>query len=169
MKQILRPDGYQRVADGTEVGPLLNASKGPALNADISLATGHIAAGVCSAVHFHPVVTQLTYILAGTLKVWMRDPGADAPYCLAPQQGDSVVTEPGTLLQLHNDSKLPVTVLYVVTPGYLQHIHTTGAVDFEDAVIAGPSWDALAITQLDTNAARTFAQRRAEVKLRRPN
>ena len=162
MNQALYPDTYAAVADGTEVAALLNATRGPAISGDLSLANGRLAPGIRSAVHFHPIVTQLTYVLTGTLTVWMQEGSGCEPYRLAARPGGAIVTLPGTLLQLGNETDAITTVLYVVTPGYL-HDEDSG---FNDAVIAGQSWDSLHITQLDREALIAFAQRRAAVKAR---
>jgi len=160
VNEVLHADAYAAVADGTEVAALLNATRGPAINGDLSLANGRLAPGTRSAVHFHPVVTQLTYVLTGTLTVWMQGKDNPEPYRLAADRGGTIVTQPGTLLQLGNETEAIATVLYVVTPGYLQDL------DFDDAVIAGPSWDKLHTTQLDRETLRAFTRRRAAAKAR---
>jgi mannose-6-phosphate isomerase-like protein (cupin superfamily) len=166
MEQILRAAAYAKVADGTEVAELLNATRGPAIGSNLSIATGRLAAGVCSAVHFHPLVTQITYVQTGRLSLWMREPNAAKPYQVTAEPGNAAVTQPGTLLQLRNDSQVPTSVLYLVTPGYLRELDAAGQVLFDDAVIAGPSWDSLARTQLEPRALRAFTLQRAELHAR---
>ena len=88
MKRIFQPLGYFTIPDGTDVSPFLNATdvQQPDVPWDalgeVSIAAGRISPNVRSWIHVHYVVTQVTYLLAGTLTVRMKDASAAEPHDL---------------------------------------------------------------------------------------
>lgn len=153
MHEIFTPLAFQRVADGTEVCAFLNPTDEshdePAitnplarvLSGNVSLAAGRIRPGVWSAVHTHPLVAQITYVTAGELSAKMQDPDTAAPYTLRVPTGSAMVTPPGTLLQLGNETPHPVEVLYIVSPSYVRVPGPDGAPDYDDSVPVATDWD----------------------------
>jgi len=147
MQRIFEGKAMFPVADGTLVGPVLNFydlnERGlpPEALAGASIATGEIPAGWASNPHLHPVVTQVTWLLAGRLRVRMKDPYVVAAYELTLRSGQAVLTEPMTFLQLVNPNPTRVArVLYVVTPAY---VHLPGAGGYDDAIVFEQTWEAL--------------------------
>jgi mannose-6-phosphate isomerase-like protein (cupin superfamily) len=161
MKRLFQPRGYFTVPDGTDVSAFLNATDVSqddipwgALG-EMSIASGRIGPKVHSWVHVHPLVTQVTYLSAGTLTVRMKDVSCAEPYDLALQAGQAAVAEPGTLFQLRNDSDIPAEVLYVVSPSYVFEMEN-GEVQYDDAILVARTWEELAVSNYDS----------AELKLR---
>ncbi|MCB0385975.1 MAG: cupin domain-containing protein, partial [Bdellovibrionales bacterium] len=77
---------------------------------------GKIEAGVHSWIHRHPVVTQVTFLIAGQLTIRMQEPNTDTFYDVEVHPGEAVLCQPDTLFQLRNDSEQVATVLYLVSP-----------------------------------------------------
>jgi mannose-6-phosphate isomerase-like protein (cupin superfamily) len=125
MNHVFTPRGYFTVPDGTEVCSFLNATDVTESDVpwgalgEMSIATGRIGPKVHSWVHIHPAVTQVTYVYSGGLTVRMRDASSPEPYDLELRPGQAVVSEPGTLFQLRNDSDAAAEVLYIVSPSYV--------------------------------------------------
>jgi mannose-6-phosphate isomerase-like protein (cupin superfamily) len=109
----------------------------------MSIAAGRIAPGTRSKVHAHPAVTQVTYVVSGDLTVKMKDAGAAQSYVLEVAAGSAVVSEPGALLQLCNETQLNVDVLYIVTPSYVFETGADGQVIYDDSILIAQDWDAL--------------------------
>ena len=126
--------------DGTEVDAFLNPADDagvrplPTIPDSLGLAAGRIRAGVTSAIHVHPVVTQVTYVVSGSLTVRMRDTDDAEPHELEVEAGAAFVTEPGTPLQLSNDTDEDVHVLYVTSPAYLS-VRDEGRPIYDDAIL----------------------------------
>jgi len=136
----LKPGGFVPALDGTEVDAFLNATDGvPGAFGrgglgDVSVAVGRLAPGVRSAIHAHPVVTQLTYVVAGQLTTLTQDAQDAPPHEVIVNTGEALLTEPGALLELRNDGAEDVRVLYIVTPSYV--VERDGdSVIYEDAVL----------------------------------
>ncbi len=128
MKHVFSATAALAVADGTVVLPLLDVeARGGGVA--MSLALGDLPPRVTSRVHVHPVVTQVTVVLAGTVVVTMKDASEPEPYTLEVPEAGAVLTRPGTFLQLANRSDRPARVLYVVTPAWV------GDADYDDAVV----------------------------------
>jgi mannose-6-phosphate isomerase-like protein (cupin superfamily) len=148
MQKVFQPRGYFKVPDGTEVSPFLNATDvsqdDVPWNAlgDLSIASGRIGPYVHSSVHMHPIVTQVTYVVSGSLTVRMMDPGAPEAYQLSADPGSAVITRPGTLFQLLNDSDTIAEVLYIATPSYVFEAEGE-TVKYDDAVIVADTWQDL--------------------------
>ena len=157
MQRVFQPRGYFEVPDGTEVSPFLNATDvyqddvpWDALG-DLSIASGRIRPRVHSSVHVHPIVTQVTYVVSGSLTVRMMDAGAAEAYELSVNPGSAVITRPGTLFQLLNDSDAVAEVLYIVTPSYVFEMEG-GTVKYDDAFIVAATWEDLFAANYDVPA-----------------
>ena len=96
MNRVFEPQGFFTVPDGTDVSPFLNATDIKQADVprgvlgDMSIAAGRVRPGLCSAVHIHPVVTQVTYVVSGRLTVRMKEDGANEFYDLALKPGQAV-------------------------------------------------------------------------------
>jgi hypothetical protein len=78
-------------------------------------------------------------VLTGRLEVRLFDPGSmTEPAVLHLAENQAVLARPGAFQQLINASRFPCRVLYVVGPAYVY------GEDYDDAVMAGDDWDALA-------------------------
>jgi mannose-6-phosphate isomerase-like protein (cupin superfamily) len=157
MQRVFQPRGYFEVPDGTEVSPFLNATDVSQVDVpwdalgDLSIASGRIRPRVHSSVHVHPIVTQVTYVVSGSLTVRMMDAGAAEAYELSVNPGSAVITRPGALFQLLNHSDAAVEVLYIVTPSYVFEMEG-GAVKYDDALIVAATWEDLAAANHDVPA-----------------
>lgn len=179
MNRIFQPRGYFTVADGTDVSPFLNATDVTQDDipwgslGEMSIASGRVSARMHSWVHVHPAVTQVIYLVAGTLTVRLKDPLSAGPYDVALKPGQAAVSRPGTLCQLRNDSEVPAEVLYIVSPSYVFEIDD-GQVVHDDAILAARNWDdlaasnyevpALKVSQYEARARRAEAMRRLALR-----
>jgi mannose-6-phosphate isomerase-like protein (cupin superfamily) len=169
MNHVFEPREFFTVPDGTDVGPILDTTD---LNqpdvqrgawGDVSIAAGRILPRVHSAVHLHPVVTQVTYVLSGGVTVRMKDDGGSSFYDLSLRAGQAVLTRPGTLFQLRNDSDAATDVLYIVSPSFVFEMDSD-AVVYSDAVVVSGSWEELEARNYDISGLRVvfteaYAQR----------
>lgn len=80
----------------------------------------------------HPIVTQITYVVTGCLTVKTVESGQPTPNEFAAEAGAAVVTAPGQPVQFRNDTQADVTVLYIVTPGYVSDDAYDDAVLLDD-------------------------------------
>lgn len=177
MNRIFAADKGFTVPDGTTVYSLLDpAGLGPSAGEwaeEISVALGCIPPHTASKIHLHPLVTQVTWVIAGQLTLTMKDPAADAPYTvsLAPEQ--AAIALPGTFFQLINRSETDVRVLYIVTPAFIFEASVDGRVLYNDALVFDEDWGGLAaagwtLPELnDLEAART-TRRISQQRLRQP-
>lgn len=100
MNRLFQPEQYYKVPDGTFVSPFLTATDANQaglprdLLGEMSIAAGRIDGGVASAVHLHPVVTQVTYLLSGELTVRMKAPDDSTPYALTLAAGQASICLP---------------------------------------------------------------------------
>jgi mannose-6-phosphate isomerase-like protein (cupin superfamily) len=138
-----------RVPDGTIVYPFLNPKDSTSelpwdLIDDFSISAGEIEARVKSKIHVMPLVTQVTFVLSGSLEVRMKDPGGDACYALQLGPEQAVITRPGTFFQLINHTNEPCRVLYIVSPAYLFELDASGNVVYDDSIVLDEDWDELA-------------------------
>jgi mannose-6-phosphate isomerase-like protein (cupin superfamily) len=146
------------VPDGTQVSAFLNATDSslddvPAGLLDaMSIAAGRIAPGVRSWIHAHPALSQVTYVVSGALTVKMKDPREPEPYLLEVPAGSGVVTQPGTLLQLRNESTRHVEVLYIVSPSYVFEVGEDGRVSHDDSILVAEDWAELGPGEWDAYA-----------------
>ena len=140
MTAALKPLGFGPATDGTEVDAFLNATVGAAGGlptgalGDVSVAVGRLRPGVRSAIHAHPVVTQLTYVIAGELATRTQDARDTPPKEVVLQAGEALLTAPGDLLELRNDGGEEARALYIVAPSYVVE-REGGRVIYEDAVM----------------------------------
>jgi mannose-6-phosphate isomerase-like protein (cupin superfamily) len=160
MNRKFRPRGYFTVPDGTEVSPFLNATDTQQSDvpwnglAEMSIAAGRVRPRLCSSIHVHPIITQVTLLLSGNLSVRMKGKSDAEPYDLqlrAP--GDAVVTRPGTLFQLRNDGDSVAEVMFIVSPPYVFEMED-GKVRYDDAVIVTQTWEELQAANYDVPALR---------------
>ena len=160
MNRVFKPRGFFTVPDKTEVSPFLNATDTMQEDVpwgalgDISIAAGRIKAGVHSSVHVHPVVTQVTYVVAGNLTVRMQATADAGYYDLILKSGQAVITEPGTAFQLRNDSGATVRVLYIVSPPYVFEMKGDKVV-YDDAVVVAEKWEGFAVASSDFSRVAT--------------
>jgi mannose-6-phosphate isomerase-like protein (cupin superfamily) len=167
--RVFQPRGYFEVPDGTEVSPFLNATDiyqddvpWDALG-DLSIAAGRIRPRMHSSVHMHPIVTQVTYVVSGSMTVRMKDARAEEAYELSVQPGSAVITQPRTLFQLLNDTDAVADVLYIVSPSYVFEMEG-GEVKYDDALIVAATWEELVAANYDVP---TLTIRPDEVRTRR--
>ena len=83
MQQVFKAIDWLQVPDTTWLSPFLNAKDvNSGLDSELlgafSLAMGKIRPGQPSTVHVHPLSTQVTMVLEGTLDIRMRDPSPRA-------------------------------------------------------------------------------------------
>jgi|GEM_PF-325551 len=157
MNRIFQARGHFAVPDGTDVSPFLNATDVSqddvpwgALG-EMSIAAGRIGPRVHSWVHIHPAVTQVTYVRSGSLTVRMKDIASPEAYDLALEPGQAVVSQPGTLFQLRNDSETAAEVLYIVSPSYVFEMEE-GEVKHDDAILVARTWEEVAAANYDLRA-----------------
>ena len=131
---IFQPESFVLAADHTEICAFLNpydTRSGPLPDPaahGVSVAAGRIGPGVRSAVHVHPVLTQITYVTAGTLTALMRDPRGTEAYRVEVPAGAATRTDCGTLLQLCNETDGAVEALYVSAPAYILETAADGSI-----------------------------------------
>jgi mannose-6-phosphate isomerase-like protein (cupin superfamily) len=163
-----RAADFFKVPDETHVSPFMNATDSMQQRlpwgalGDMSLAAGRIEPGVSSGIHVHPVVAQITYLLAGQLAVLMKGKGDKKPYERELVAGDAVLTEPGTLFQLHNRHEgITAEVLYIVSPSYVFEAEGKKVV-YNDAVIVAKNWSEAEKTRIPKNRLQDVRGERAE-------
>ena len=175
MDHIFEPRGYFTVPDGTEVSPFLNATDTNQTDVpwgilgEMSLAAGKIGPGISSYIHLHPAVTQITYLTSGNLRIWMKDAESTKRYKKDLETGQAVISEPGTLFQLHNESDLVAEVLYIVSPSYVFEMNGDEIL-YDDSIMVAQSWEelesvgydhpALKVTTAEQSSHRSEALRR---------
>jgi hypothetical protein len=156
MNRVFEPLQFFALPDGTRVAPVLNpwdvnACAPPSESLPgASIAVGEIAGGQASKPHLHPIVTQVTWVVDGALRVRMKGSRDPQPYELNVVAGSGILTEPMTFLQVVNADEARVArVLYVVTPAY---VHLPGADGYDDAVVFDLSWEELTAVGFPTGA-----------------
>jgi len=184
MNQVFPPRGYFTVPDGTKVSPFLNPTD--IMQKDVpwgslgemSIASGIIDHGISSWIHVHPAVTQVTYVVSGTLTVWMKGEDDPAPYRLDLKSGEAAISEPGDLFQLVNETDATVGVLYIVSPSYVFEM-VEDKIVHDDAIRVARTWQELAasdyrapaleVSKYEAVASRAESMRRlAKLKGRPP-
>ena len=164
LKGLFRPGGFVPAPDGTEIDPFLNPADArtagvPGMPDGFSVAAGRIGPGVTSAIHVHPVVTQVTYVVAGELTVRTRESEGAGPRECAVGPGEALVAEPGMPIQFANRTDTAVHVLYVTSPAYV----TSGDDGYDDAVLLD-DWSA---SLSDEDLRRAAGRRLAVLRARR--
>lgn len=139
-------DHWIQVTDGTSVAPFFNpkdcTSKLPwDLVEHLSIAAGEIETE--STIQTLPLVTQITYVLSGTLEVVIKTADQTEPVRLAVEANQAVLMKPGSLFQFKNTGDKACRVLYIVSPAYLFEMDASGGVLYDDAFIVTESWDEL--------------------------
>ena len=80
MQRIFKIGQMFEIPDGTKVSPFFNPldsnekDLSPQLLSGMSIAAGEIPPHVKSKIHLHPLVSQVTWVIAGQLRVWMKAP-----------------------------------------------------------------------------------------------
>ncbi len=144
MKNVFSPQESFLLPDGTYLSHITQDTTLPAgFTQNVSLALGRIPPHSQSLIHFHPCVTQLTFVLAGNLTVRMRGFNEKDFYELTAKQNDSIMTETQTFFQLINQTDELISVLYLVNPGFLLEFDSNGEVIYNDAIIVGDNWQEL--------------------------
>ena len=163
MNVVFEPGEFVAARDGTEIAPFLNpmdAAAGvvlPGNSNKVSVAAGRLRPAVASAIHVHPIVTQIAYVVRGCLTVQTLESGQCSPHELAVEAGAAVVTLPGQPVRFRNDTQADVTVLYIVTPGYVSDDA------YDDAVLLDDWASSLSDEDLaDARMRRASALRRCE-------
>ena len=138
VKTLFEPAGFVPARDGTEIDPFLNPMADPAgvvlpgILSRVSAAAGRLRPGVTSAIHMHPVVAQITYVVSGSLTVTTVERGQSGPHAFEVEAGSAVVTEAGVPVQFSNSTQADVRLLYIVMPGYVSDDAYDDAVLLED-------------------------------------
>jgi len=132
------------VPDGTTVHDILSprqlSQDGLRVRDAVSVALGELPAGTRSSIHVHPVVSHFSWVTEGALTVMMKDDESTEPYVLAVPSGHGVMTEPGTFLQLINDSPLSCKMLYIVGPAFTLETSEDGGIAYNDAIVLPHTW-----------------------------
>lgn len=144
--KIFSADIWITVPDGTKLAPFFNpkdcTSKLPwDLLDSVSMAMGEIQTE--SSIHVMPLVTQITYVLSGTLEVVLKEKGDAVPKTYTLQKEEAILTKPGSLFQLRNIGSSPCKTLYIVSPAYLYELDESGKVIYDDSFIVKETWQAL--------------------------
>jgi mannose-6-phosphate isomerase-like protein (cupin superfamily) len=135
--------------DGTAVFPFLNSrdsfSSGVPwdLLPAFSLAFGRLEGHQVSKVQIFPVVTQVTVVVSGRLRVRMKTAAPSEPSECDVAPEEAIVTPPRTFLQLENPAAVPTLLLYIVSPPYVFDADRT-QVRYDDSRVFDDSWDTLA-------------------------
>jgi hypothetical protein len=156
MNRVFEPVLFFPLPDGTWLAPVLSPwdvnarSMGQDALPGASIAVGEIAAASASKPHLHPIVTQVTWLLEGALRVRMKGRQDAAPYELNLAAGQGVLTEPMTFFQLVNPGAARAArALYVVTPAY---VYVPGEEGYDDAVVYEQSWEELTAAGFPTGS-----------------
>lgn len=149
------PPGWVLAPDGIPVRPVPLPAGGL-----IGVAEGHIPPGDY-AVHVHYSLEQVTYVLAGQVRVRMGDP----PEELVLGPGQAVLTEPGRTLSFHTDGPAEARVLFICAPPYPADDSDTGRPERHGPLDAAGRAKAMA-RQREALAAieQLFARRRARLE-----
>lgn len=152
------PPPFQ-VPDGTWVSPFLNAKDSQSdlpfdLLDGFSIAAGRIDPGTCSQIHVMPLVSQVTFVRSGKLRVMMQGASDEQPFAIDLNAGEAALTEQGVAFQLISNGAEPCEVLYIVSPAYVFDMSPDGEVRYDDSVMVGEHWSAWAgiAAQLDEDA-----------------
>jgi hypothetical protein len=143
MKTLFKIENGFNIPDGTLLYPFLTAKdSGFNLLDGFSIAAGEILPMTRSKIHVHPFVTQVCFLLSGSVDVIMKDASSDVPYRITLINQNAVLTESGTFFQLDNKSTETARVLYIVCPAYLFHMENN-RIKYDDALVLDESWEEL--------------------------
>jgi len=116
MDRIFAVGEFFRITDGTLVSPFLNPMDvqselhhGPAVG--FSISAGLIEPWANSKIHIHPYVSQVTYVLEGTLTARLKERDAEEPSSVSVAMDEAVLLPPGAYFQLVNTTANPCRVL----------------------------------------------------------
>ena len=84
----------------------------------MTLAKGLLEPGASYRPHAHRTIEQLTYVLAGRVRVTSFDEAQGRPQSVELDAGESVVTLPHETLEFACVSEIPARVLFVTSPPY---------------------------------------------------
>lgn len=137
------------VPDETVVYPFLNSKDIKSqlpwdLSEGVSLAVGEIAPLSHSKIHLCPIVTLITWVIAGELRITMKDPLTSEPYTVRLQPEEAAIARPGTFLQHRNDQTTRCRVLYIVSPAHVFVLDEQQAFMYDDAIVTDADWPTLA-------------------------
>ncbi|MCE5295341.1 MAG: hypothetical protein LLF94_12120, partial [Chlamydiales bacterium] len=143
---IFSADRWITVPDGTKLSPFFNPKDCTSnlpwdLLDTVSMAMGEVATE--SSIHIMPLVTQITFVLSGTLEVVIKEPGTLAPVIHKLHAEQAVLTKPGSLFQLRNIGPEPCKLLYIVSPAYLFELDSAHNVVYDDSIIVKETWQEL--------------------------
>ena len=148
MRHIFKLGEAIDVPDGTvvhsSVAPSQFGLDGLSMMDQVSVAQGNLSPGICSNIHVHPIVQQVTWVLSGTLTVKMKDAENEHPYELEVVQQQAVVTHAGTQFQLMTQSERHCQARYIVAPAFVFESDASGDVIYNDALVLIEDWDQLA-------------------------
>lgn len=156
MNRLFKKTNYipPDITDGTKIFPFLNPKDSESglpfhLFDGFSIAAGEIEYGHPSKVHFHPFLTQVTFVADGKLDIRMKDTLDDTllstsrPYKQTVEKDQAIVTRPKAFLQLTNPQKLTCKVLYITAPEYLFEMNAQNEALYDDAIILEETWEQL--------------------------
>lgn len=158
MNKIFRIEKGVQVPDGTMVyeiiGPAKSSMEKIPITEEHSLALGILDPNEKSAIHIHPIISHLTWVISGKLTVGMKDKYSDKMYFIDVLPNETVLTEPCTFFQLINNTDEECRVLYIVSPAFIFEVDETGKILYNDQIILNKTWEQLEhdnykITELD--------------------
>ncbi|MBN1872821.1 MAG: hypothetical protein JXA33_01210 [Anaerolineae bacterium] len=136
------------VPDGTTVYPFLNSKDETSglpwsLLDGFSLSAGVVAPKSSSKIHIMPLVTQVTFVLEGTIEIWMKGSENPEPYKQVLTSRQAILTNPGAFFQLVNSSMAVCWLLYIVSPAYVFELSDENEVIYDDSIILNENWKEL--------------------------
>jgi mannose-6-phosphate isomerase-like protein (cupin superfamily) len=134
--------------DGTLVSPFLNAKDANCevpwnFLEGVNLAQGKLKPKQRSAIHVHPFVEHVTFVLSGRVELIIKDPEKPEQYTLELGTHQAAVTRPGSFQQFVNPLDSEVETLYIVSPPFQFEPGKGKKPAYTDAIIVGESWDTL--------------------------
>lgn len=84
----------------------------------MALAEGTIEPGADYHPHAHRTIEQITYVLAGRVRITSYDAHSGGPRSIELGPGEAVITLPGESLQFTCIGSLPARVLFMTAPPY---------------------------------------------------
>ncbi len=148
MKLIFEAKHFFPADDGTMVSPFLNSKDAKSdvpwnFLEGFSLAQGKLKPKQSSAIHVHPFVEHLTFVLSGKLELIIKDPEKSKEYTLKLGTHQAAITRPGSFHQLVNPLDSIVETLYIVSPPFQFEPGKSEKPVYTDAITVGESWETL--------------------------
>ena len=105
MNKLFEIQEFFPIPDGTLLSPFLNSKDANSdlpfdLVDEFSIAGGEIKAGVKSEIHVLPLVTQVTFVLDGSVTIKMQGEEDSEPYTQEVGRNQAAFTPPGTCINL---------------------------------------------------------------------